>query len=658
MAINSTNRRNDYVGTGSADTYNYNFKIQAAEDLLVIQIDDEGNASQLVLDTHYSVASVGYTTGSITLLNGDLPLDYKLIIIGDREALQNSNIRNRGSFYPNDHETFFDHVIMLIQQILERLSRVVTLPAWIKDTDFDPTLPSDITEGGEDRFLKIKDDGSGFEIGAAGGGGGTGDEIEIGEPTVPHAPEPYNGPLGLTVETLLSDFAQKVDDLFALIVPTPPANLSTKVLTIVGSYLAKFAGTGADHTCTDDTTPEIRVGNYVQGITDGFANANDGTLSAEMDTVEVGSKALTAADDSGTYGEMQIVDFDPYASLDGEGVFKALIARMVSSALSVGQHVVEFIHTLTGATDLEFYVDDPTTPSITGVSLTAPGSSSYKSGVPGVAQGQNINVQYNVTDFVGTHYNPTRIAGAQSPQTGAQVDAALGGPHAFGATFAANINLPVAASAYSENVSVTRKAYNSKGTEVTSAVTNNVRVDTVGTESRNLSSTGQYPASGYTTAFNSTTDVLSGNKELQFLNGQYKYPPAVDYSSKLPAGPNYSALTADAYNSMRWVTIALSALSNASSTTISLANVTGISSVLQSGIEMYLKVEGATGWLDMNAAYPGVGSPSANGDPALVVGSSTATVRVVTFGATPRSGVRYVRIGIPSGSTKAIGGIS
>lgn len=132
----------------------------------------------------------------------------------------------------------------------------------------------------------------------------------------------------------------------------------------------------------------------------------------------------------------------------------------------------------------------------------------------------------------------------------------------------------------------------------------------------------------------------------------------MDYSSKLPAGPNYSALTADAYNSMRWVTIALSALSNASSTTISLANVTGISSVLQSGIEMYLKVEGATGWLDMNAAYPGVGSPSANGDPALVVGSSTATVRVVTFGATPRSGVRYVRIGIPSGSTKAIGGIS
>ena len=141
MAINSTNRRSDYIGDGIADVFNYMFKIFEAEDLLVIMIDDEGEATELVLDVHYSVQNVGYNTGSITLLGGPLEEDFELIILGDREAIQNSNIRNRGSFYPNDHETFFDHVIMLIQQILERLSRVITLPYWIKSNEFDPTLP-------------------------------------------------------------------------------------------------------------------------------------------------------------------------------------------------------------------------------------------------------------------------------------------------------------------------------------------------------------------------------------------------------------------------------------------------------------------------------------------------------------------------------------
>lgn len=172
MAINSTNRRSDYIGDGIADVFNYNFKIFEAEDLLVIQIDDDGNASQLILDTHYSVQNVGYNTGSITLLSGPLPEDYELIILGNREAIQNSNVRNRGSFYPNDHETFFDHAIMLIQQILERLSRVITLPYWIEADEFDPTLPSNIAAGGEDKYLGIKDDGSGFEIKLGPGGGG------------------------------------------------------------------------------------------------------------------------------------------------------------------------------------------------------------------------------------------------------------------------------------------------------------------------------------------------------------------------------------------------------------------------------------------------------------------------------------------------------
>jgi hypothetical protein len=67
-------------------------------------------------------------------------------------------------------------------------------------------------------------------------------------------------------------------------------------------------------------------------------------------------------------------------------------------------------------------------------------------------------------------------------------------------------------------------------------------------------------------------------------------------------------------------------------------------------------VDGATpttGWVDANAAYPGVGNPTANGDPAMVTASSSAAVKLVTFGAAPKTGNVWVRVGIPAGSTKS-----
>lgn len=665
MSISSTGNREEYLGNDSTDTYNYTFRIFSASDLRVVQVTDEGVKSVLVLNTDYTVTGVGNGTGgTIVLTAGNLEQDYVLIIQRRRPLTQLTDIRNQGDFYPETHEDFFDKSIMIDQQQQEQIDRSIKLDEQFTTSDFDTILPVEVTEVGTDRFLKIKDDGTGFEVvQVAGSGGGAG--LEIGLPTDGAYGDPVLGdPTNLQETDVLPDALDKIVSLLALIVPAPPEELSAKTLEIIGQYTALAASTGASHTCTDDTTPSILPnGDPTVNYANSFRDANGGTLSAEMDSAEIGRITLTTGDDTGIDGELEIIaDFDPYLAQTGEGIFKALVARINSAVLSVGQHIAELIHTTTGSTSLTFYVDDPTTPNIAGVSTGSSGSTSFKSGVPGIAQGQNINVQFDVDDFCGTHYNPTRIAGAQSPQTGAQVDAPLGGPYTSASTFNANINLPVAANAYSEGVVITRRAYNSKGDVVSSNVTSVVRVDTVGTETRVLSSTGQYPASGYGGAFNSTTDVLTGNKELQYINGRFQYPDLVDYTGKVPSGPDYSALTPDAHNNMRWVTFSLGSVSAVTSVTFTFNSTQNFgATTLISGLECYVRVDGATpttGWIDANAAYPGVGNPTANGDPALDVGSSTVTSRRVTFGAAVKTGTVYVRVGIPSASTKRFSGVS
>jgi hypothetical protein len=71
---------------------------------------------------------------------------------------------------------------------------------------------------------------------------------------------------------------------------------------------------------------------------------------------------------------------------------------------------------------------------------------------------------------------------------------------------------------------------------------------------------------------------------------------------------------------------------------------------MSSNLSLYVKVDGTSptnGWVDANEAYNPISieNPTDNGDPALDLGSSTATTRRVTFGQQAKSGDVYVRIG-------------
>jgi hypothetical protein len=165
---------------------------------------------------------------------------------------------------------------------------------------------------------------------------------------------------------------------------------------------------------------------------------------------------------------------------------------------------------------------------------------------------------------------------------------------------------------------------------------------------------------------------LTGSKELQMSNNLYHYPSGSNYNTNYPlAGPDYRGLTGDttasfAGESVRWATFSQS-ISAASNISIAFAGTTAAFTGVQTtgSMRLYVRVSGSAatnGWIDGATAYPGSGNPLNNGDPALVVGSSTTTTKVVTFGSIVKTGVVFVRVGIPSsslaGSTRVFSGLT
>lgn len=489
------------------------------------------------------------------------------------------------------------------------------------------------------------------------GGGGAGTDT-IGTPT----DGSYEGGLlELNPTTKISDATDQINLILAKLAPAKPPNLSTKTLALTTSYSAKQSDVNILRTIvTDVLKPQTST-------VSGFYNGDSGTLSSEIDASVAGSVVLDADNDAGTYNSLVVTaDADFYVGQAGkEGFWKALSSYIVpASNLSYGPHSYQLKHSETGNTNLlSFYVDNPASPTISEEILDlSEVTSSYVSGVPTLTSGSQIKLDFSILSAVGKFFNATKVADI----TGSNVSTANIAPNVAG--YAENdtiiINdatVTVNASTYSEAPSVSIKGYNSKSVAGTAkSVALGSRIDTVSNESaRKVSGSGQYPASGYGGSYDSSISLKDTyTEELQMLNGAYQRPVAVNYSANVPvAGPDYSSGMG---TSDRWVTFAHgTTLTNASAFTLTINGSSGSwSGVQTSGIKIYAKVEGATGWIDCNASYPGVGSPVNNGDPALVFGSSTVTSKRVTFGSTVRSGTLYIRIGLPSGSDKKFSSIT
>ena len=494
-----------------------------------------------------------------------------------------------------------------------------------------------------------------FDNVGSGGGGGGGGSSYIGFPSDGGYDD---GLLGLTDTTLIGDAIDQINQILAKLAPTKPANLSAKTLSISGLYTAKVTA--------DDTTRTDVFGGGTSPLTNvvsDFYDGDNGTLTFIVDDNVDSTINLTTDDDTGlsASGGLEITDdSDPFAGTPGkEGFWKQLSAKGKSStALTEGaQHKYKMSHSITGETpELTFFIDDPGTTNITGIThdtTAAEANLTYVSGVPSYTSGDSVDVTFNVIGAVGKCYNATAIAQISGSQINSANVAPTGGYTEGDPINGAQGSFTFGNNKFSDgDLTITIRGKNSKG-ELGGNKTHTIegRLDSKSNESNRLTAgDGEYPAAGYAGAFDSTIDI-STNDELQLLDGKYVYP-STDYSTNLLAGPNYST----GMGGMRYVLFDLGAISAAFDLSLNIS-ATGLQAAgegITADIELTVRVDGSdgtVGWIDANAAYPGVGSPTNNGDGCVLAGQSTTTRKDIVFGSAPKTGTLYARIGIPNGST-------
>lgn len=163
-----------YNGTGFATTFDYDFQIQAADELLVTVKESDGTQTELTLTTDYTVSGVGNDAGGqITLTDASFaPSGSKLAITYKGDYNQETRYSNQGRLKLELLEKSIDKQMMHLRAMREELNR--TLKADVFDGD-------EITPGTLN--LPAPDTGRSIIWNASGGfdNGPTASEIESAE---------------------------------------------------------------------------------------------------------------------------------------------------------------------------------------------------------------------------------------------------------------------------------------------------------------------------------------------------------------------------------------------------------------------------------------------------------------------------------------------
>lgn len=481
---------------------------------------------------------------------------------------------------------------------------------------------------------------------------------------------------------------KKIDDVIAKLAPDPPDNINDVLFTITDSYTARMA---------DSVAGANPVPNRV---TNGIIPSTDITPSFRKYPTEY-LRLSTVPDVSGdvdilmTYKNDSTVGTN-YTIIDETDYDNNIWQTMkINYQLPVGVYpgsnttlyTFNYSHPDTLAGSIGFYIDNSgtarsaipviNTPSIS--SLPVHDGSTYVSGIPALTNTQQIQITFTPVNCVREFFNDTQIATVEEA-LGAVDSVTITEPSSYvpNTDVPLVVNCDISPDAYTENVSFNITIYTSNNetdtyTGLVHSVYSNVRIDTVSSNEstfRVYSGIGSYPTYGGTPSIGEFGAVfvpsgsLAGvnNYELQLLNGEYRVPLAVDYSSGYyPVGPDYSALTYDPVGGFRYLTTYFT-ITDAYNITINIT-ATGLTSVIEPSSDFYLHVRvmngstSVTGWLDANKVFTGTGSPSIDGDGVLVYSLSTITSKFITFGETSRSGTLYVRLGLSNTSTVRISNI-
>jgi hypothetical protein len=454
------------------------------------------------------------------------------------------------------------------------------------------------------------------------------------------------------------DAFDKIEVILGKLAPSKPANLSASSWVFLNTlYGAKMQGTDSSFSGIMNTLNPT-------GRATGFYDGDAGILSGVINEILTGSKTLSTASDTGNFSGLKITgDFDFWSGVVGRAGFWNALSALVTSTgnLPTGQFSMRMGHSVTGPTHtLTGYCNQVQTPVVTILNIqTGVSTTRIIDGVPALATNDPITLRFQVTNAISAFYAPT-IGNISSSLTSTANVNATGTPLS-GTTQILSGNVTVSASRYASGWTGSLFAYNaSSGVSTTVTSGSNVRIDTVSTQQaeRVRAGTGLY-SSNFGAVYDNNLSLVSG-EELQMINGYIQQPPKVDYTVVSPLGPDYRNIQTGSVGGatgVRWACYNMGTISADSAITLTFNSAQNFGgTVLTPGLYLYVKVSGATptaGWIDGNGAYPGVGNPTNDGDLALVVGSSTASVKVITFGSTTRDGSVYVRVGLPSGSTKS-----
>jgi len=465
----------------------------------------------------------------------------------------------------------------------------------------------------------------------------------------------------VTTKKYVDDGLAVIQEVVDKLVPDPPPGLSNRPL-LMQLYKAYSAEDSEEHDCTNFLKPEI----HVDGA---FYDGDAGILTAFIDDEIVGTATLTPEDDTNIYDGIEITsDTDPYAGENQRKNFYKHITALFSPTedLEPGLHTAKIQHSITGASQVKsFWKDDPSiasiriasdTPFLPSTVAVSTLNVSYVSGVPTLTPDSFLPIKMYVANVAKTHY-PEICAKITSSHVQNEDFNITSAP---GTTITLEQNLRVRPNVYTEQLQLQIIALNSaKEPFIPDPIIRKARIDTVSKEAQRVTSgNGIYPSDDAFGLAYPSSQVLSANEELQMIGGILQWPSG-DYSANIPVGPNYNNISSEG---TRWATFRSLELLYADGFTVHINGAQNWTANAEThrtiGVEIQAKIRNNekpsenTGWIDCNTPYIGVGKPSANGDTAMVVSGSTATIKRVSFGPTARSGQLYIRIGLTHGSKR------
>jgi hypothetical protein len=483
---------------------------------------------------------------------------------------------------------------------------------------------------------------------------------------------------------------------------TIPSNqLNNNTIEAQNGFSARWYDTGLvePNVFTDQELPIIQsikpFRSYEMGEIFGYCDFNGSLDSTSVYNVAPSiHPPATTSTETGSVLSLELVKNDAFAGnedfegkLYNEFTFELAKTGSVLPASDTIQYMmgIEYDSTFGNTTaELEFYVEQiSSAPLLSSIDVKGVWSAKYVSGIPVLEQGDNIRFSFDAENCVGYFYHKDHIVKILGPYVNEkllpQTDSSCTSSLPFTALSQivnfTDAESDIIADSYSTSLTQTfdLSVHNAKGvgttgiqniTDVTTSAYK-IFIDDVSKEEgvRYTSGVDTYPTTGYGNVYDSTQSqqdlTTGGNEELQLFCGIYQYP-SQDFSSPDMIDISLVSVTAPDYSGIsgyRWATFNLGTISDQKYVNLVIKGATGIYQDLSNGTTMsnniilQVRVDGSSptlGWVDANEAYNPISleNPTNDGDSALDLGSSNATIRRVTFGQSAKSGIVYVRIGL------------